>query len=668
MEVDLPARIPANVVVVRLRATVTSMRRRGSRRGLVYRLLLMKTCLPARFAALPLAWAVAGPALSQSTAPEAATGQLKETVVTASRNEQLLSQALPHTTVITRQDIERAQAIDLPSLLQREAGLQRTQNGGIGTVSSVFLRGVPSLQTLVLIDGVPLNKQDASGAISLQDLMLDHIERVEIVRGNVSAIYGSGAIGGVIQIFTRTGSGQPRGTVSLDLATRDTYKLYAGASGTFGNTSLSIGASRFHTEGFSAVRQGQFSQVNPDRDGYDNTALHLSATHRLERDHSVGMRVTQSRGDADYDNTFGAPADVQFSRTRLQQASVFSDNRWGDWRSRLSYSDQADRNLSSDNGFFGSDDRFKTRARVLNWTHTLALSHAWLATAGVERQWQSVDTDSTSAFVTPYAVKRTATAVFGGVEGQIGSHALQANLRHDEITTRKTTGYLGYGYLVTPGLKLVASASTAFNAAPLGYLYAPVFGNASLVPETARSNEVGLQFEQGAHLVRATAFRTRIRDELQFDVASNQFANISSTRNQGFELSYRGRAGNTDLRASLTSQDPINATTGQRLNRRAATLANLDVSHAFGPLRAGVDLLYSGDRPDVYTDPATFSSVNTTLGAYTVANLTVSYKLADGLELRGKVENIGNKRYQTVYGYNQTPRSWTVGLTWTPRF
>jgi len=162
----------------------------------------------AGFAVLPTALAAAFsafPVYSQ-TSP---LPQLKETVVTATRSEQLLSAALPHTTVISREDIERSQATDLLTLLQREAGLQRTQNGGIGTASSIFLRGAAALETLVLIDGIAQNKQDASGAVSLEHIMLDTIERVEIVRGNVSAIYGSGAVGGVIQIFTKTGSRAP---------------------------------------------------------------------------------------------------------------------------------------------------------------------------------------------------------------------------------------------------------------------------------------------------------------------------------------------------------------------------------------------------------------------------------------------------------------------------
>ena len=196
----------------------------------------------ARPALLVLSIVCTQAALAQSTP---VSGQLNPVVVTATRNSQLLGSALPFTSVINRDDIERSQATDLVTLLQREAGLQRTQNGGIGSVSSVFIRGAASLQTLILVDGVPQNKQDASGAVSLEHVMLENVERVEIVRGNVSAIYGSGAIGGVIQIFTKTGSREPLASVSAQVGPRATRKLSGNFSGSVGNTAISVGVSRF---------------------------------------------------------------------------------------------------------------------------------------------------------------------------------------------------------------------------------------------------------------------------------------------------------------------------------------------------------------------------------------------------------------------------------------
>ena len=593
---------------------------------------------------------------------------LNEVVVTASRNEQLLGSTLPHTSVISRQDIERSQASDLVTLLQREAGLQRTQNGGIGTVSSVFLRGAPSLQTLVLIDGVPQNKQDASGAVSLEHLMLDNIERVEIVRGNVSAIYGSGAIGGVIQIFTRTGSREPSVNVSLEVGPRDWRKISGNVSASLGATSISAGLSRVTTDGFSAIDTTQFPGANPDVDGYSNTSGNLSLVHRLSNAHSFGLRFMQSDADNEYDNAFGAPADIQTSTTRLTQTTLFSDNTWGNWRSRVSLSENSDKSSSHDDGLYGSNDGFNTQATVLRWVNTVVLADDWLASAGLERQRQHVYTSSDSAYVTPYDQERDTTAVFAGLEGKLGNGNLQLNVRHDKVgDLSQSTGYMGYSYPVTQQIKVTASTSSAFNAPPLGYLYAPDYGNPSLKPELAYSQELGVQYEQASQWLRATYFNTRIHDQLNYDFTTSAFANLGRTRNSGFELSYRGSVGDTDLRASLTLQDPVDDITGQRLLRRAETLMSLGVSHAVGPWRLGADLQYSGDRPDAYSDPATFSTVHTTLDAYSVLDLSLSYQASPTVQLKARLDNVTDEKYQTVYGYNQQPRSLYVGVSWTPK-
>ena len=617
----------------------------------------------ARPALLALSFVCTQAALAQSAA---VSGQLNPVVVTATRNSQLLGSALPFTSVISREDIERSQATDLVTLLQREAGLQRTQNGGIGSVSSVFIRGAASLQTLVLIDGVPQNKQDASGAVSLEHLMLENVERVEIVRGNVSAIYGSGAIGGVIQIFTKTGSREPSASVSAQLGPRATRKLSANISGSAGNTAISVGVSRFSTDGFSTVDTTQFPSANPDADGYRNTSGNLSLTHTLSPNHQFGVRLSKATGDTAYDNAYGAPSDIQTATTRLSQAALFTDNTFGRWRSRITLSEQSDKSETRDDGMFGSNDGFKTTAKVLNWVNTVALGGDWLATAGLERQKQSVDTTTTSAFPT-YATSRNATAVFAGVEGKVAGGGLQLNVRRDKVgELAQTTGYAGYGYALTQQFKLIGSISTAFNAPPLGYLFAPGFGNPNLRPELARSKELGLQYEQGSQFVRAAYFDTRVKDQLNFDNTTFAFANIGRTRNKGWELSYKASVGATDLRSSLTLQDPVDETTGQPLTRRAKTLFSAGVSQAIGAWRLGADLQYSGKRSDAYADPVTFAPVDTTLAAYSVVDLSLSYRVSPAVEFKARLDNVSNEKYQTVYGYKQQPRSAFVGVTWTP--
>lgn len=620
----------------------------------------MKTCsLSVRLAAIPLACAAAFPAVSRA--------DLADVVVTATRNSQPLSATFQHTTVITREAIERSQATDLATLLQREAGLQRAQNGGIGTVGSVFLRGAPARQTLVLIDGVPQTRQDASGAIGLEHLMLDAIERVEIVRGNVSAIYGSGAIGGVIQIFTRAGSREPSVAITGEAGPRSTRKLAVQASGQAGATRLAGGLSDYRTDGFSAVDTTRFAGANPDRDAYDNQSWNFSLAHALSPQHDIGLRASRTRGDTRYDNPYGAPGDQQSSQARLQQASLYSDYRAGNWRSRLTLSAQSDDSATADNGLFGSDDRFRSGSTTLGWVNTIGLGADWLLTAGLESQRQRVTTASTSAWVTPYNVRRSANALFGGVEGPLAGGQVQINLRHDRLgPLSATTGFLGYSRALTPGVRLIASTSTAFNAPPLGYLYAPDFGNPALQPERARSHELALQYEQGSHRLRATWFDTRVRNQIDYNPVTFAFANIGRTRNDGLELSYTGKLGATDLRSSLTLQDPVDAATGQALIRRSRTLLSLGASHRWGPVSLDADLRHSGPRDDRYSDPASFATVNTRLPGHAVLDLAMAWRLSPDLELRARLDNAADRRYQTVYGYNQQPRSLYLGLRWQP--
>jgi vitamin B12 transporter len=631
----------------------------------LFEIFMKKPLFAQRGIASACAWlcatfSVAGHA--QTNPPAVSESQLRPVVVTASRNPQQLTDTLPHTTVLSRQDIERSQAQDLPSLLQREAGVQITQSGGRGTASSLFLRGSASLQVLVLLDGVPLTKQDASGAVSIEHLALDQLERIEIVRGNVSAIYGTGAVGGVVQLFSKSGAGRPSGQVLAEAGSRDSYKLQLSAQGSFGPqgaTRLAVGVSEQRTDGFSAINTLQQPSANPDKDGYRNRSASFSLAQELAKGHTIGLRLNQADGRYAFDNSFGAPADVHTGRTRVQGVTAFTDNRiTADWRSQLSASQSTDKAQAKDNGAFGYDSRYDSQNRIFSWNNTLALSKDWLLTAGLEQQRQSIDADD--GFGGLYARKRQVNALLTGLQGQMGAHSVQLNLRSDKVQGlgRETTGYLGYGYAFNPQWKLLASTSTAFNLAPLGYLYAPFFGNDQLKPEKARSAEIGLQWSQGGSVLRATAFQTASRNLFEYDFNTNRFENIARTKNAGLEISFSGQVGAAQVRASLTAQDPKDRSTQQTLNRRARTLAAFSWDQPVGAWQLGADLRYSDSRRDG----------SELLRSYFVMDWRARYAITPELSAFGRIENVADKRYQTVYGYNQSGRGAFVGLQWQPKF
>ena len=606
-----------------------------------------------RLAAVPLAISVASPAWAQT--------QLKEVVVTANRSEQLLTDALPHTTVIGRDVIERSQAVDLPTLLATEAGFQFTQNGGRGTSANLFLRGSASLQVLVLVDGVPLTKQDTTGTVSLEHIMLDQVERVEVVRGNVSAIYGSGAIGGVIQVFTRKGQGKPVGFVQLEAGSYGSLRAAAGFSGQAGDTRFSFGVGRHTTRGFSSMDVTQYPNENPDRDGYRNTNYNLNVSHELVQGHTLGLRTQSSDGKFEFDGGgFGTPSDIYKGINKLSTWSLYSHNQiTRDWRSELTFSQERERSVYDARlTAFPYDSAAVTHGRTLNWTNAVALG-TWLLTAGAEHQRQMIDT--IDSFATQLNRERGVTSLFAGLSGTFGEHSMQFNVRSDDADglAAKTTGYAAYGFQLTPAWKMIASASTAFNLPPLGYLYDPFSGNAALQPETARSAEFGVQWAQDGQIVRATAFKTNISNLLQYDFATFAFNNVTNASNKGLEVSYTGKLMSADLRGSLTVQDPIDETTGLRLIRRARTMGSIGASIPLEKWTVGGDVRYTGGRPDTPANPP--------LNAYTVANLTARYAVTREIALTARIDNLFDRQYQTAYGYNQSGRAAYVGILWTQK-
>ncbi len=577
-------------------------------------------------------------------------------VITAARAAQALTDALPHTTVLNRLDIERSQAIDLASLLATEAGIQLASNGVRGTATSLFVRGAPTRQVLVLVDGVALARQDATGQVGIEHLMLDQIERVEIVRGNVSALYGSGAIGGVIQVFTRQ-TGQPQANFRIEGGSRGLAHLSAQAGGASGRTQWSVNLSGDRDRGLSALDTKQVPAANPDRDGYHNISAGLKLAHEWAAGQVLGVGWLHTDGRLDYDSAFGAPQDLQTSRTRKQILRVTSDNQVNaSWSSQLVASHQTDRTRNVETGAFGYADRYLTTVDGLSWTNDWKLSPATRLGAGVDLQRQGIAADD--GFGGAYDRSRQVSALFVNAQTSLAEHALTAALRHDDIggVGSRVSGSLGWGWALGAQWKAIANAGTAFSAPPLGYLYAPFFGNPALRPERSRSLELGLQWAAPGQRARATWFQTRVLDELEFDLQTYTFGNVARTRNRGLELSYAGRWAATDVRTSLTAQRPIDDLTGARRLRRSDLLASVSATRDLGQgWRAGLEARYAGERAE---------SGNLRLPSYLVIDATTQWDFSASGQWFARLENVGDVRYQTAFGYNQPPRGLFTGVRW----
>jgi vitamin B12 transporter len=581
---------------------------------------------------------------------------LSRVVVTAARVAQLQTDALPHTTVITAEDIRNSQAFDLPTLLRAEAGIQLTQSGGSGQLTGLFMRGAQPNQTLILVDGVPTRTQDFSGSAALEHILVDQIDRIEIVRGNVSAIYGSGAIGGVIQIFTKRGTGKPALNMSAEGGSRGTFKLNGGVSGQIGDTRYALSLTRFKTDGFSANNARQYPQENPDNDGNKNTSVAASVAQEWSKGHELGARIYANDGTISYDGGgFGQPTDINQAHSKQQSLALFSKDRLTpDWLSTVTVSQTETRTQYFSTTKYGNDDsRYNSDTTLLQWNNELTLSQQWTLMAGVDGAKENAEVLS----FTQDTHSRSTSSVYTGLNGKIEAHQLQMNVRHDQVggAGSDTTGYIGYGFAMTPVFKFLASASTAFHAPTLVQVFDPTYGNPDLKAERARSYEIGAQYSADSTLLRVTVFDSSTRDQFGYD-ASFKTININKASNKGMELSATSRLLDTDVRGSLTLQDPKDDTTGKNLTRRAKTLASIGLARKYGVLRIGTDLQYTGSRSD--------TSIDKQLPPYVLLNLNARYQLDKNVSLFGRIDNLLNRDYQTAYGYNQPSRGVFAGLSW----
>lgn len=589
-------------------------------------------------------------ALVFSSATLAQTRQAWEPVViTASRIEQPLVDALPSVSVITRDEIERAAAPDLLTLLARLPGVEIAQLGGIGSQAGVFLRGGESRHTLVLIDGVPMNNANFSLA-ALDQVMVAQIERVEIVRGNVSSLYGSQAVGGVIQIFTR-GAGADSGLgARASVGSRGTQSAQAAVAGASAGWRYAVALSGFDTDGFNAIDQGKRPGTNPDRDGYTNRSAAAQVSYEWAGDNSVGARAFRSRATLQYDSEFGPATQADESVQTIESVSFFARGRLApNWTSSLAVGrlrDALDAGVTAYPYFVASTNT------QLVWGNEITVADGWRATLGAERLRQEIDSDTT------YTVSaRTVNTLRAGLLGDVAAHQLQLNVRRDAYSDfgAASTVYAGYGYVLNKAWKFVVSASTAFNAPTFNDLFYPYGGNLALTPERTRASEAGVQFRNGPTLARLQLFRARYRDLIGFDAAFNR-VNIGRASADGAELSVETSVSGWHAAAALTAQDARNDLTGMRLARRAREFANLQLTRSVGGIDLQANLKLTGARVD------RAGGAEHELAGYSLFDVAMRWRAQRSVLLMLRVENVFNRSYENAFGYRGTPRGVFAGL------
>jgi vitamin B12 transporter len=612
-------------------------------------------------AALALSFAAA------AAAAQPAVQSMGEVLVTATRTEQALADTLPSSTVITRRDIERSQSSGLVELLGRQAGVEFARAGGPGSQASVFMRATSSSQTLVLIDGVRLNTA-IGGAAALGGVSLDAIERIEIVRGNLSSLYGSEAIGGVIQIFTR---GAERSGVEAggEAGSGRTWSGNVLLAQRFDAGSIALSAAARSSSPFSAIDTAQVIPgpfapgANPDIDGNRNRNASLNAQGRVGA-LDLAASVWFNRNATDFDSTADGPAATHRETTdqRSMQASAALAPIDG-LRVKLALGqfDDDSRNESSQPfSFNNSEFEADNRSAVLSaqWRIGPAIE----ATAAYEHLRQegastSYDADFGGRLT---GFSRRVNSLRAGLAGDAGRHHVQANVRRDDYSDfgDATTGLAAYGFDLDPRWRLSAQWSSGFRAPSFNDLYFPFFGNPALAAEKSRSGELALRYGDERMSLRLAAYRTRVRDLIVYDPATQQAGNVASAEIDGAELIFAATIDGWRLQGDVGVAHPADRDTGERLLRRSPYRLHFAAARAFGPVEGLVEVTWNDRRCD--SDINTFA--RTTLDAYTLARLALSWRLSDALRLTLRVENLFDGDYELVDGYNTAGRSAFAGV------
>lgn len=622
--------------------------------------LRLQSCRPSGLAAACLLLA-SQCALAQSAASDdpvrlaqAAAPALPTVVVTATRAEQPLTDVLADVTLIDEAEIRRSGAVSVSDLLQRQPGFELSRNGGPGTSTSLFLRGADNRFTAVYIDGVRVDTQTTGGA-PWEAIALGQVERIEIVRGPAAAVYGSDAVAGVVQIFTKKGNGPFSPYVGIGLGSHSTKKAEAGFSGQHGVLDYALGATREISHGFDS-RPG----TNPDRDGYRSSSasgrlgLQLNAAHRLE------ASGTFSDMKGQYDGFTPGQHDV--SQQRLSTLGGAWAAQWSkEYSTRLSVSESRQR-------YETAPDLYRTETTLRNYL----LQNEWrrgghLITAALERREDALANPALNPWDNAIDRDRHQNAIALGYGYSAGAHTLQLNARHDRDSEfgGESTGGIAYGYGFAPGWRVTAAAGTAFRV-PTLYQRFSEYGQPALQPEKSRNLELGLRWSQGSSHFGVTAYRNKVRNLITFGAAGpcgsafGCYENTGRALLQGVTISGAHRLAGVNLGGSLDLQNPKDDVTDKLLARRAKRLLKLNADTRVGDWTLGTEWRGSSKR---YDDAANTRR----LGGYGVLSLYASATLAREWQLLARIDNLADKDHQLARGYATAGRTFHVGLRWTPR-
>ena len=608
-----------------------------------------------------LAAALLGCTLAAHAADQSEAAHPGAVVVTATRTAITVDDALSSVSVITRADIERLQPLSLADLLTGLPGVSFANAGGYGQQTSLFLRGTNSAHSLVLIDGVRIGGI-SSGLAAFEQIPVEQIERIEVVRGPRSSLYGADAIGGVIQIFTRRGSqdGALRPSFSVTTGSQNLLRGQFGLSGGDEHAWYNLAVGAQHTRGINSCRVGAGTVFagcytdEPDNDPYRNENLVANGGYRWDNGAELRGSWLRSLGEIHFDGSY-----QNRSRTVQQTAgAAFSFNPLQAWKTTLSAGQNIDRYDNYENESFVG--YIWSKRNQASWQNDVSLADNQLLTLGVD--WQGEKIESDTGFL---ATRRHDTGSYLQYQGTFGRNEVQLSARRDHNSQYgdHDTGAAAWGYRFDDGLKLSASYGSAFHAPTFNDLYYPYgSGNPDLKPEQSRSAELGLGRQLGSWNWAVNAYQTRIDQLIALD--SNYFpTNVSKARIRGVEGQLGVNLGGWQVQGYASWLQPRNddggVNDGKVLQRRPGRTARIDLDRRVGEWAIGATVNGAGRTFD---DAANRHA----LGGYSTTDLRASWHFAPGWQLEARIANVFDRQYETVWYYNQPGRSGFLTLRYSP--
>ena len=574
---------------------------------------------------------------------------LPEIVVTATRSgaeaKNTLSTAA---TVYTREDIDRLQVRTLPELLRGTTGVDVVQNGGYGQPASVFMRGTNANHFLVLIDGIKMGSV-TTGTAAFQFIPMEQVERVEIIRGPQSSLYGSEAIGGVIQIFTRKGGDGETPKYNLDAGggTYYTHRTAGSVNGKYKNAWYNIGAAHLGSDGFSAQRP----PADQDKDGYQNTAVNARAGYRFDNNADIEATFMRAQGINQFD---GYSATSENKNEFVNQVISLAGNMdlMQNWRStlRLGQTNDEGRNFTPDGKFSSLFESTRWNASWLN-QFNIADNHQLIM--GSDYRFDEVNSTTIYQQKSRYDV-----GVFSELHSRLfDDHFVNASVRWDDNQTfgDYVTGSVGWRYNWKHGISVLANFGNAFKAPTFNELYWPNTGygggNPNLRPEESKSYETGLAGNHDWGNWELRAYHTDV-DNL---IASWPPQNIDKAQIEGIEAEIGTEIFGWRPKLNLNLLNPKDKLTGLRLPRRADKTVAFDLSKSFDDVDIGAMVIAQGNRFDDVAN-------KTPLGGFVTMDLRSAYHFNKNWMLSAKLNNVLDKYYQTVNTYNMADRNFFLSI------